>query len=290
MIWSGWIVLSRHGVQSQLTVVDLTFIRFATALICSIPLWFFYRWRPIPWYQIILVGWGTGAVYTTLSFLALSDAKASSAGVIVNGMLPVFGALISRIWSGLAISKITLACIVLVVIADALLIGSDWAVLGSYSGLISIALLLAASLSISFYVVAIKQWGFQLMDVVVWVPIVNAISVLPVWLLSDSAILSVPTDQVVFQAVYQGIIVTLFAGFVVAFCIGRLGAVTTSLFMAFVPAVTSVLALLVLGEIPGLLAWAGIVICTVALIINASQAQLLRLFRKSKEEEMLPNK
>ncbi len=268
-IWSGWIVLSRYGVQTKLSAIDLTFIRFATAFVCSIPLWFFYKWRPIPWYRLLVIGWGTGAVYTTLSFLALANAKAASAGVLVNGLLPVFGAIIGWIWGRHPVSWITVLCITAIIIADALLIGADWYLMSSSKGLLSVGLFVAASATFSLYLVSVKNWSIGLMDVVIWVPIVNFVTVLPVWLFSNTGIPQADFSEVVLQAVYQGIVVTLFAGFIVAFTVARLGAVTTSLFMAFVPSVTAVAAWLLLNESLGWLEVVSLTICTIALIANS---------------------
>ncbi len=45
-----------------------------------------------------------------------------------------------------------------------------------------------------------------------------------------------------------------------------LGPITSSLFMAFVPMVTAILAIPVLGELPAGMQWGGLTLCSVALL------------------------
>jgi len=268
LIWAGWIVLSRHGAQTSLSPLDLNFIRFTTALVFSVPFWFIYNWRRIPFHQILLIGWGAGTVYTSLCFIAMATAKAATAGVLINGFLPFFGALIGYFWTHSRISRITGLCIVEIVIADTLLIGSDWNELGNGQGILAIFLFIGASCSFSFYAVAVKRWDFKLLDIVVWIPIVNFLTNLPFWLMSDSGIPTAPNRVLLTQAAYQGVLVTLFAGFLVAYTIQTLGPVTSTMFMALVPAVTALLGYIFLSEPLSLIELVSISLCTICLIAN----------------------
>jgi len=90
-IWSGWITLSRMGVQTALTPYDITLLRFGTAALITLPFSLRYDWRAVKWNQILLVALGCGFLYTMFSFIGLKTIKATNAGVLVNGMLPVIG-------------------------------------------------------------------------------------------------------------------------------------------------------------------------------------------------------
>lgn len=267
--WASWIVASRHGAQTAMTPVDLVFIRFVTALVASSPLWAFYKWRKIPWYRVLLVAWGTGAVYNLFCFAAMSNAKAASAGVLINGMLPLFGAVISFIWNGQRAGRVTLFCILAILVSDALLIQGDLVLLASGRGALSVLLFTAASCTFSFYVVAVKKWGFTLIDIAVWVPIVNALTVIPIWLCSKSGLSATPTSIIISQAAFQGIVITLVAGAIIAYAIRALGPMTTTMFMSFVPAVTAIFGAAFLNEQLSTLEIAAINLCTCALIINS---------------------
>lgn len=279
--WAGWIVVSRHGTQTAMTPVDLIFIRFLTALVASSPLWFFYGWRKIPWYRVILVAWGTGVVYLLFCFAAMSNAKAASAGVLINGLLPLFGAIIGYLWLGQRPSRVTLLCIVAILISNIMLIQGDMVLLASGRGPLSVLLFTAASCTFSFYMVAVKKWGFSLLDVVIWVPLVNALTITPVWLCCRSGLPATPISIIAGQALFQGVLITLVAGAIIAYAIRSLGPMTTSMFGSFVPAVAAVLGLLLLGEQLTPLELAAIALCTCALVINSrwgsgSQSRVLK--------------
>ena len=267
--WAGWIVVSRHGTQTAMTPVDLIFIRFITALIVSSPLWFFYKWHKIPWYRVILMAWGTGAVYLLFCFGAMSNAKAASAGVLINGLLPLFGAIINFAWTGQRASRITLLCIAAIIISNSLLIQGDMVLLNSGQGALSVLLFTAASCTFSFYMVTVKNWGFTLMDVVIWVPIVNALTIIPIWFCSTSGLPATPISIIASQAAFQGILITLIAGAIIAYAIRSLGPMTTSMFGSFVPAVAAVLGLIFLGEQLTPLEIGAIALCTCALLVNS---------------------
>ena len=92
-IWSGWITLSRYGVHSSLEPADITLLRYWTALVVVAPLALRYPWRAHPLHRYLVLGLGVGFPYTMLSFYGLRVVRAAHAGVLVNGMLPVLGAL-----------------------------------------------------------------------------------------------------------------------------------------------------------------------------------------------------
>lgn len=276
LLWSGWIVLSRHGAQTRLSAVDLSFIRFTTALICSIPLWFVYNWRRIPLHELLLISLSAGMVYTTFCFAGMATAKAATAGVLINGLLPVFGAVIGYFWDRVRISPLTWLCILGILLADVMLIGADWQKLGNRQGFIAILLFACASLSFSFYATAVKKWNFLLMDVVIWIPIINFIAILPFWIGSDTGIPATPIAELLLQAIFQGIVVTLFAGFLIAFTIKSLGPITTTMFMASVPGVTALMGYIALREPLTMIEMISVVICMIALLINSRWGMKLR--------------
>jgi drug/metabolite transporter (DMT)-like permease len=44
-VWSGWITISRYGVQTELQPADITLLRYVTALVGVLPLVLKHRWR-----------------------------------------------------------------------------------------------------------------------------------------------------------------------------------------------------------------------------------------------------
>src|SRR6478609_9521398 len=128
-IWSGWITLSRMGVHTSLTPYDITFLRFTTAAILTLPFSLRYNWREVKWNQVLVVALGCGFPYTMFSFIGLKTVKAANAGVLVNGMLPVIGLFFTLFWFKEKVSWIKYLAIAILLIANLMMMN----IFGSFS-------------------------------------------------------------------------------------------------------------------------------------------------------------
>lgn len=264
LIWSGWITISRFGVHSQLTPADITLLRYCTAFSVVFPFIFCYPWKKFPLYQYLVVGLGVGFPYTMVSFYGLMEIRAAHAGVLVNGMLPVFGAIAAWLCFKQRVSAVRYAAIALIFAANLVMIGENFF---SSEHLLGIILLLSAAIIYTFHMVGVRLWGFTWKDVFVVIPVVNLVLFLPLWFFFPSTGFKVPVSEILLQATYQGIVVNIVALSCVAYAIRHLGTITVSLFMSFVPVITAIFAWLLLGES---LTWqeiAGIAGCTGGLLV-----------------------
>ncbi|MEP4548409.1 MAG: DMT family transporter [Saccharospirillum sp.] len=278
-IWSGWLVLSRLGVQTVLTPADITLLRYVTAALCTLPWALTYPWRSVRWGRALVVALGCGFPYTLLSFYGLQLSPAAQAGVLVNGSLPVISGLLAILllkqrfragaWLGVA----------LVVVANGLMVGPT--LLHHSVPVRGLLLLFAAAWVMSIYMTAIKAWQVSTRDILVWVPWINGLMFIPIWWLMPHVLPEAPLNDVLLQVVYQGIIVSVLALFLLGFVIRELGSMTSSLFMAYVPASAALLAIPVLSEWPGTLQWAAIALCTLGLMVyGRSQQQQNKVSKK----------
>lgn len=270
-IWSGWLVLSRLGVQTVLTPADITLLRYVTAALCTLPWALTYPWRTVRWGRALVVALGCGFPYTLLSFYGLKLSPAAQAGVLVNGSLPVISGLLAIVllkqrfragaWLGVA----------LVVIANGLMVGPT--LMNHSVPVAGLLLLFAAAWVMSIYMTAVKAWQVSTRDILVWVPWINGLMFIPIWWLMPHVLPQAPMNDVLLQVVYQGIIVSVLALFLLGFVIRELGSMTSSLCMAFVPASAALLAIPVLNEWPGSLQWAAIALCTLGLMVYGRSQQ-----------------
>ena len=263
-IWSGWIVVSRLGVQNTLEPADITLLRYSTACLATAPLILRYDWRKFKPLHYLAVGLGVGFPYTLLSFYGLRAIKAAHAGVLVNGMLPVLGLIVAWLLFNQRITPLRYAAIALIFLSNLIMAGSD---LFSMSHLRGILLLLAAAGVYMMHMTGIRQWRFDWRDVLVTVPVVNVILFIPLWFLFPSALFKAPMDEIVLQSVYQGIVVNIAALMCVAYTIRKLGLITASLYMSFVPVVTALFAWIFLGEHLILREILGIAGCSAGLLL-----------------------
>jgi drug/metabolite transporter (DMT)-like permease len=264
LIWSGWITISRYGVRSLLTPADITLLRYCTAFIIVLPLTFKYPWKKFSLYQYLIVGLGVGFPYAMVSFYGLMEIRAAHAGVLVNGMLPVFGAIAAWLFFKQQVSLVRYGAILLIFMANLVMTGEN---LFSSDHVFGIFLLLSAAVIYTFHMLGVGVWGFTWKDVLVVVPVVNCVLFLPLWFFFPSTGFNVPMSEILLQAMYQGIVVNVVALSCVAYAIRHLGTITVSLFMSFVPVITAMFAWLLLGENLSGLEITGIVGCTTGLVV-----------------------
>lgn len=267
-IWSGWITISRHGVHTQLEPADITLLRYWTALLAVSPLVVHYSWRRFRLWQYLVVGLGVGFPYTMLSFYGLKVLRAAHAGVLVNGMLPVLGAVAAWVLFRQRIAIHRYAAIGLIFLANIVMTGGSIFVLDRLAGIV---LLLAAAVCYTGHMTGIRLCGMSWRDVVVVVPTVNVAIFTPLWFLFPSGLGSASLQDMALQAIYQGIVVNILALICVAYAIRHLGTITVSLFMSFVPVTTALAAWILLGE--ALSPWeiAGIAGCSAGLLWYARE-------------------
>lgn len=264
-IWSGWITLSRMGVQTQLSPYDITMLRFSTAALITLPFSLRYDWSSVKWHQVLLVALGCGFPYTMFSFIGLKTIKAANAGVLVNGMLPVIGLFFVLFWFKEKVSIVRIVAIVCLLLANVLMMNWEHTFSPTYT--IGIFTLIAAAIVFSTYMAATRMWGYTMKDVIAFVPLVNAILFLPIWLYFPSRILNTPFFDVFVQVLYQGVVVSILALLLITYAVGKLGSATMSVFLSYVPAVTALLAYWFLHESLTLSEKIGITLCSIGLFI-----------------------
>ncbi len=265
-IWSGWITLSRYGVHSSLEPADITLLRYWTALVVVAPLALRYPWRAHPLHRYLVLGLGVGFPYTMLSFYGLRVVRAAHAGVLVNGMLPVLGALAAWFLFRQRIGLHRYAAIGLIFLANGVMAGGR---VLSPDRLVGVFILLAAACCYILHMTAIRLWRMDWRDVVVAVPVVNVVLFTPLWFVLPSSLGGASLHDMAVQAVYQGVIVNVLALTAVAYAIRYLGTITVALFMSFVPVTTALLAWALLGEAPSGWETTGIVGCSLGLTLYA---------------------
>ncbi|MCV9386091.1 DMT family transporter [Reichenbachiella ulvae] len=265
-IWSGWIILSRAGVQSSLTPEDLTVIRFGTATLVALPFSLRYNWKKLSLHKAVIVSLGCGFPYTMFSFYGLQGVKAANAGVIVNGLLPVPGMILAFVVLKERSTKSRMLAILLILAANMIMMG-DLSQLSSHG--IGWLMLFGASLVFSSYMFLGKRWGFTTRDVLAFLPVINIVIFLPWWFLTDSGISQAPWSDLLLQASYQGVLVSIIALLLTFYALKHIGAMTLSIYFSFVPFVTAILAWIILKEHLSTAEIAGILLCSAGLFLYA---------------------
>lgn len=267
-IWAGFVVASRAGVTSALLPYDVAALRFIVAGAVVLP--FAYAWWPrhLPIFaQIVMALTGPGAIYSLLMYAGLVNASAAFGGVFANGSLPIFTMLLLLVLNGERPGPARLFAVAVIMLGGGLL---------SYSGLrqggadvlTGIAFFLAASATLSFYLIGFRRWGVTPRQALVVVNLPSAALYLPIWwLFLPSKMADADMGVIVFQALFQGLGPAFAAVIMIALTARHLGSTPTAGVAAAVPAMAAILAVPALGEIPTPVEWVGIGVVTFGLLL-----------------------
>ena len=267
--WSGWIVISRLGVTSHLTVYDVTGLRYSIGAAVSLPYIIWRRaWRGLTPGRILVLTLTSGVPYALLSYFGLTYAPAAHGGVFLNGCLPIFTTLFGWLWLGQKgrFSQIVGLGIILIGVT---LVGYEGFV-SSGGGMtwLGDVLFLAAIALFAVFMVVNRVWTITPGQVIFAVTIVSAVFYIPVWLLwLDSNLTVAPASEILLQGAYQGLVPGVLGISCLNVAVRHIGARVTSVFLSAVPVVAALAAIPILQEMPGLPAWIGMGIVTVGILL-----------------------
>lgn len=268
LVFAGMLVVSRHGATATLTIWDMAGLRFgvgalATAVLLS-------RLRPvrIGWRRSFALAFFSGAPYALCVFGGFTFAPVAHAGVIVNGAMPMFTALIGWLVFRETVGGWRLGGVALIV-AGVALIGWDSLRFGEPGQWQGHVLFLVAALSNAIFLAAVRGWRIGVIEMLAAVMGWNALLYLPLWLLFlPSTLAAAPWSEIVLQGGYQGLVVASASAMLLTFAARTIGATRQAAIMAGAPALALVAAIPLLGEIPTPQAVAGVVVVTAGILVT----------------------
>lgn len=254
LIWAGFVVVSRIGGQSDLTVFDMAALRIGTAALVLSPWWVPRLLNPqsrqLRWYQSLLVAVLAGIGFPLLTFVSMTMAPASHGAVLITGVLPFFTALLAFILMGERPGLGRLAGLGLILLGVGTLFVSNASGRAMGAGVFQgDVMLLTASFVWSLFTVLIKRWNVRAFDVTLGVVATSALLYLPVYaLFLPKHIGDAEVGQIVLQAFFQGFMVVCVALWSYAKAAELLGAVRAVMFLSATPVMGVLLSVLILDE------------------------------------------
>jgi len=275
-IWSSWLVVSRVGALSPLTVFDLAAIRYGVSSLLVLPIVLWLKpWREMSFKRIAVITTLLGPFYILLVFGGFKYAPAAHGGIYMNGALPVITLGLAWMWISerptprQIIGSLIVIIGVVMVVADTARIdlGDAWLGDGMFFG---------AAVFFSGYMVASRVWSITIPQLLLCSSVLNALIFVPIWaLFLPSEIGNASTNDLGLQLLYQGIIPNLFGLLLVTYAVRTIGAPATSGFMAAVPGLGALLSLIFLDEALGVLGWAALVLLTLGIVLMALKERTL---------------
>jgi drug/metabolite transporter (DMT)-like permease len=262
-IWSSWTVATRFAVVTRLGPADVTFLRFGVS---ALVLW------PVLWRHglalektgkrgLLVMLAGAGAPFMWVAATGLRFAPATHMATLMIGVMPIWVALFSVWFLGERLARRQWAGL-LCVVAGGLAIGLgallSQRAAGEWKGDL---LFLAAAAMFAAYTLVQRRTGISSWQAAALVNVLSALIFAPLYFLFLAPRLGQATwTDILVQAVAQGLWVAVLGLYCYAEAVRRLGAARAAVFGALSPALAAVLSTALLGEAPGAMAIAGVVV------------------------------
>jgi drug/metabolite transporter (DMT)-like permease len=267
-VWITFQLASRAGVRGALGPADLLALRYIVAGSCTLP-WFWRRgFAGLGPARAAAIAVTAGPGFAVPAYLGFVYAPPSHSGVLLSGALPLLTTLLAVAWLGERLDRARAVGLAVIVAGMALLGAASLggAAPGAWRGDLWF---LAGAASWATFTVLVRRWSVGPWDAAAITNVLSAIVVLPVYvLLLAPRLAAAPLGEVLFQGFIQGIFAALVS--VVAFtrAVALLGAASTAMGTAAVPASVAVLAVPLLGEPLSLVEAAGAALATCGMVLT----------------------
>jgi len=252
-IFAGWFIVTRFTVTHDLTVWDVTALRFGIGAVLLAPVLVRSR-NGIPARAfrdglILAVLWG--APFVLLVAIGLQLTSAAQASSVTPALMPVFAGLLGWALHGQRPGAGRLAGYAAVVAGQAVLMASAAMAAGTVPSPAGIVVLILAALMWAIYTHRFRRSGLSALQGTAPVCVWSAILYVPAYLLSGTTnLLTVGWRELAFQSVYQGVLMSVVAILAFNRAVALLGPAAATAVIALLPVLTTVLAIPTLGEMP----------------------------------------
>jgi drug/metabolite transporter (DMT)-like permease len=270
LIWAGWTVVSRYGVKGVFTSYDITAMRFTVAGLLMLPIIMKKGLRIGPWgmKSALLLSVLIGACYTNIVIAGMKFAPVSHASTINTStfliIITVFG--IHGLREHVSKTRLVGVCLSLVGIAI-MLVAKD---AGSGKEWIGHVCFIIGGVMWAVYVLLVRAWKADAIHAAAIVCVFSMLTYMPFYLLfADHHIELSNWHEVALQLGYQGVLTGVVALISFNHGVHILGAARAGAFVPLIPALSTLLAIPTLGEIPSLIEVVGITTVSVGVLLSS---------------------
>jgi drug/metabolite transporter (DMT)-like permease len=247
IIWSGFILVSRMGGNSELLSFDVMAIRYTTCALLVLPFWLFKYKFNLFQPKLITLSLLGGLAYDLFVFKGFELTPASQAAVILPGLMPVLIIVLSVLinkqshpatkWLGTAI----------ITLGVALLFWQEFTVNGEFS--LGHLMMAAAALCWALFTILLNRFKISPWQTTVSLSVITCLFYMPIYLLFSPSNISVNLWQdILLQSLYQGVLVATIQLMLYTRAVQLIGAAGMGSMMAIVPVLAGVSALFVFNE------------------------------------------
>ena len=271
LIWASYPVVTRAGVTGAFAPDDLMLLRFGVGGLLFVP-FLLLRFRAIrgeAWVRGVPLTVFQGAGMAALVICGLQFAPANHAAALGPGVVSAWVAALGfMIFSRRPSARIVAgACL-----CAAGVFAFAWAGVARFDAavLAGDAMFLAASALGALYLLQLRRWGIGATEGAAIVSLYSALLVVPWYLCSHSTGLwqAAPLD-LLWQVLWQGVFIGCVALVALSHAVERLGSERASAVVAFVPALSAILGMLFLNEVPSGTELAAILVISAGVSLGA---------------------
>ena len=269
-LWSTWLVVSRLGAQSDLTIFDLAALRYGVSTLITFPFVIYFKpWKNLTLLKTTILTTLLGPIYIFCVFGGFLYAPVAHGGIFLNGSLPVLTLLLGTIFFSQRVSKNQIFGLILIFLSSVFAlqdlstgtVGSIW------KGDI---LFFISAIFFSCYLTLARQWNISMMEVLFCSSILNCIIYLPIWMwFLPKGLFTGFSSDFLLQMLYQGIMPNVVGLLLVAYAAKNIGSAATAAFLAGVPPLSTIIAFIFLNESLGLLGWISVVLIAPGIVLVA---------------------
>ena len=265
VVLSGWFVVTRLGLRQDLRVWDVMALRFGEGALFLTPVLLVgpLRLRVQAWPSGIILALLWGAPFILLVGLGLQATSATMTSTVTPALMPVFAGFVAWTFFGERPSRRQLS-------GYGMIAAGLFALVCVYvqtEGRLDVggaAALVTAAVLWAVYTLRLPRAGLTSLQAAALICFWSAVLYLPLYLgLSLSSLTHASEGDLVFQSIYQGIMMSVVALFAFNRAVVLLGPRAAAVIIALVPVTATLLAIPVLGELPS---WpSAAAICIIAL-------------------------
>lgn len=271
LIWAAYPVATRAAVTGSFAPEDLVALRFGVGAALFLP-YLLIHFRAIDrsaWLRGVPLTLFQGAGMGALVICGLQFAPASHQAALGPGVSPAWVALLGFVFAKRPSAGVVAGALLCAV--GVLMLACGSAVRDDPVVLLGDLMFLGASALGALYVLQLRNWGVGAIPAAGIVSLYSALVVVPWYLWSSGTPLwRVAPLELVWQTVWQGLLIGCISLVALNHAITRLGAERSSALVALVPVVSAILALVFLGEVPSMAEVAAIVAISAGVSIAAA--------------------
>ena len=290
LIWSSFIVVARASAAHTLLPLDIGFLRIIGAGCVLLPWgWWLIRSKyqlgerpssfmglsPLPWRITALGGFFGSMLYAMLAYSGFFFAPAAHASVLMPGSLPLWTSLLAIVILHDRITRARAIGLVCIVLGDLFVGGAS--LLKAFDGgevWKGDLLFMSAAFCWACYTVLVRRYSLDPVRATIAITAFSCTTFIPAYAMAASMgwvrshLSTAPIEEMLFQAIYQGIGSVVISGITFNVMIRHFGPVRSTMITALVPGLSALGAVMFLNEPMSLNLLAGLVLVTCGILFG----------------------